>query len=96
MDVVAACGVPGALYRSDADGTASRAATGRFLDFSVQPMADAMSAEFSRKLGTPVTLGFDHLRRADTILTMARAAAALAKAGVEISEALDAVGLGDD
>ena len=96
MDLVAACGIPGALYRSDADGTASRAATGRFLDFSVQPMADAMSAEFSRKLGTPVTLGFDHLRRADTILTMARAAAALAKAGVSVDEALDAVGLGDD
>ncbi len=96
MDLVAACGIPGALYRSDADGTASRAATGRFLDFSVQPMADAMAAEFSRKLGVPVALGFEHLRRADIILTLAKAAATLAKAGVSVGEALDAVGLGED
>ena len=96
MDLVAACGVPGALLRSDADGTASRAATARFLDFSVQPMADAMAAEFGRKLVMPVTLGFDHLKRADTILTMARAAAQLTASGVPIKDALDAVGLGED
>lgn len=96
MDIVAACGVPGALYRSDADGTASRAATGRFLDFSVQPVAAAMAAEFSMKLGVTVTLGFEHLKRADTILTLARAAATLAKAGVAVGDALDAVGLGED
>ena len=95
-DLVGACGVPGGMFRADADGTASRAATGRFLDFSVQPVADAMAAEFGRKLGTPVTLGFDALRRADTILTMARAAATLAKAGVSVGDALDAVGLGED
>ena len=96
MDLVAACGIPGALYRSDADGTASRAATSRFRDFSVQPVADAMAAELSMKLGVPVALGFEHLRRADTILTMARAAATLAKAGVSVGDALDAVGLGED
>ena len=96
MDLVAACGVPGALFRSDADGTASRAATGRFLDFSVGPVADGMAAEFGRKLGLPVSLGFEHLKRADTILTLARAAATLAKAGVSVGEALDAVGLGED
>ena len=96
MDLVAACGVPGALFRSDADGTASRAATARFLDFSIQPVADAMAAELSRKLGTPVSLQFDALRRPDTILTLARAAATLAKAGVEVSDALVSVGLRDD
>ncbi len=96
MDLVAACGVPGALFRSDADGTASRAATGRFLDFSVGPVADGMAAEFTRKLGLPVTLGFEHLKRADTVLTLSRAAATLAKAGVSVGEALDAVGLGED
>ena len=96
IDLVAACGIPAALYRSDADGTASRAATGRLLDFSVQPLADAVAAEFSRKLGVLVTLGFDDLKRADTILTLARAAATLAKAGVSVGEALDAVGLGED
>ena len=84
------------MIRSDADGTASRAATSRFLDFSVQPVADAMAAEFSRKLGTPVTLGFEHLRRADTVLTMAKAAAQLTASGVAIKDALDAVGLGED
>ena len=96
MDLVAACGVPGALFRSDADGTASRAATGRFLDFSVQPVADGMAAELGRKLGLPVTLGFEHLKRADTILTLSRAAATLAKAGVSVGSALNAVGLGED
>ena len=96
MDLVAACGIPGALYRSDADGTASRAAVSRYLDFSVQPMANGIASEFSRKLGTPVTLGFEHLKRADTILTLAKAAAALAGAGVSVGDALDAVGLGDD
>ncbi len=95
MDLVTACGVPGALFRSDADGTASRAAAARWLDFSVQPVADAMAAELTRKLGLQVTFGFDHLRRADTILTMARAAATLAKAGVSVGDALDAVGLGE-
>ena len=96
MDLVSSCGVPAALIRSDADGTASRAATARYLDFSVQPVADAMAAEFSRKLGTPVTLGFEHLWRADTVLTMARAAAQLTASGVSIKDALDAVGLGED
>ena len=61
-----------------------------------QPVADAMAAEFSRKLGTPVTLGFEHLWRADTVLTMARAAAQLTASGVSIKDALDAVGLGED
>ena len=96
MDLVSSCGVPAALIRSDADGTASRAATSRFLDFSVQPVADVMAAELSMKLGTPVTLGFEHLRRADTVLTMARAAAQLTASGVAIQDALDAVGLGED
>ena len=96
MDLVAACGVPGALFRSDADGTASRAATARFLDFSIQPVADAMAAELSRKLGTPVSFGFEHLKRADTILTMSRAVAALVKSGLSVDDALDAVGLGED
>ena len=96
MDLVAACGVPGALYRSDSDGTASRAATSRFLDFSVGPVADGMAAEFTRKLGLPVTLGFEHLKRADTILTLSRAAATLTASGVSIKDALDAVGLGED
>ena len=96
MDLVSSCGVPAALIRSDADGTASRAATARYLDFSVQQVADAMAAEFSRKLGTPVTLGFEHLWRADTVLTMARAAAQLTASGVSIKDALDAVGLGED
>ena len=96
MDLVVACGIPGALYRSDADGTASRSAVSRYLDFSAQPVADTIAAEFSRKLGMPVTLGFDHLKRADTILTLARAAATLAKAGVSVGDALDAVGLGED
>ena len=94
MDLVSSCGVPAAMMRSDADGTASRAATSRFLDFSVQPVADVMAAELSMKLGVPVSLGFEHLRRADTVLTMARAAAQLTKAGVGVDEALDAVGLG--
>ena len=96
FDVVATCGVPAAMMRSDADGTASGAATSRFLDFSVQPVADAMVAELSLKLGVPVALGFEHLRRADTILTMARAAAQLTASGVSIKDALDAVGLGED
>ena len=96
MDLVSSCGVPGALFRSDADGTASRAATGRFLDFSVGPVADGMAAEFTRKLGLPVTLGFEHLKRADTILTLSRAAATLTASGVSIKDALDAVGLGED
>ena len=96
MDVVAALGVPLALFRSDADGTASRAAVSRWLDFSVQPIANTVAAEFSRKLGLEVTMGFEHLKRADTILTLAKAAATLAKAGVSVGDALDAVGLGDD
>ena len=95
LDLVAATGIPSALYQSSTDGTASRAATGRFLDFSVQPVADAMAAEFSRALGVPVTLGFEHLRRADTILTMSRAVAALVKSGLSVGDALDAVGLED-
>ena len=95
MDVVSALGVPATMFRSDADGTASRAASTRWLDFSVQPVADAMAAELSRKLGTPVSLGFEHLRRADTVLTMSRAVAALVKSGLSVADALDAVGLED-
>ena len=55
-----------------------------------------MAAELSMKLGVTVTLGFEHLRRADTVLTMARAAAQLTASGVSIKDALDAVGLGED
>ena len=84
------------MPRLQAVGETSESLLFWFLDFSVQPVADAMAAELSMKLGVMVTLGFEHLRRADTVLTMARAAAQLTASGVSIKDALDAVGLGED
>ncbi len=93
VDVVSACGIPAAMLTADADGTASRAAVARFLDFSVDPLASTLSAEFSRKLGVSVMLSFEHLRRADTVLTMARSVAQLVASGMSIQDAVDTVGL---
>ena len=70
------------------------------LDFSVGPVADGYGRRVQRASWVlPVTLGFEHLKRADTILTLSQGSRARWQrpAACPMGEdALDAVGLGED
>ena len=56
-----ACGVPAAIIRGDADGTATRAAWQRFIDGYVAPFLVIMGNELSEKLEIRlITLSADH------------------------------------
>ena len=92
--VVQGCGIPPALFRADADGTASRAGLQRFIDLSLQPLGDLLAYELSTKLGRTMSLSFDHLRLPDTMLTLSRSIKVLTDAGVALPDALEKV-LGD-
>ena len=90
--ILQACGIPLSLVSERGDGAARREAWRQFLHASVSPVARTVEAELSEKLETPVSLNFDRLFASD-IASKARAAASLAKAGVEIDEALRMAGL---
>ena len=90
--VLAACGVPPALF-TDADGTSQREAARRWHLNLVLPLARMVEHELSVKLETPVELKFDSY--ALDMVSRATVVAKLAQAGVPMATALDAVGLAD-
>ena len=87
-----ACGVPLSLVSERGDGAARREGWRQFLHSSVGPQARIIEHELSSKLETKISLNFDKLFASD-IMGKARAAASLAKAGIEIDEALRMAGL---
>ena len=88
--VLAACGVPPALF-TDADGTSQREAARRWHLNLVLPLARMVEHELSVKLETPVELKFDSY--ALDMVSRATVVAKLAQAGVPMATALEAVNL---
>ncbi len=86
------CGVPLGLVSERGDGASRRECWRQFLHSSIAPQAKIVEHELSEKLETKISLNFDKLFASD-IMGKARAAASLAKAGIEIDEALRMAGL---
>ena len=87
-----ACGVPPALVRPGADGTASREAWRQFLHATVAPVARLIEAELSDKLDSSITLNFDTLYASD-LSGRARAFASLVNGGLSADKAATLAGL---
>ena len=90
--VLAACGTPPSLFL-DSDGTSQREAVRRWHLNLVLPLARIVEHEMTAKLETPVELKFDSY--ALDMVSRATVVAKLAQAGVPMTTALDAVGMGD-
>ena len=92
--VAAAGGVPAALIRGDAEGTASREAWLRFLSATIKPVARIITGELQLKLDTPdLALHFDDLRAPVDLQARARTFMALTKAGMSEDKAARLAGL---
>ena len=91
--VLSACGVPPPLFL-DSDGTSQREAVRRWHMNTVQPLARLVEHELTAKLETAVKLTFDTY--ALDMVSRAQVVAKLTAAGVALSVALEAVGLGGD
>ncbi len=89
--VLGACGVPISLFLPG-EGGAHRESWRRFLHGSVQPLADTIAEEFSRKLEVEVTLSFDRLFASD-ISGRARAFQSLVGGGMNVDRAAGLSGL---
>ena len=89
--VLGACGIPPGLYFGT-DGASAREQLRQFLRVSLSGISKVIASELSDKLNLPgLTADFKELNAAD-IQGMARAAAALVKAGRPIDEAMEEVG----
>lgn len=91
MDVISALGIPPSLFRGT-DGVSAREAYRLLLVSTLQPIADLIADELSRKLETTVTLGFKRLHAAD-IQARARAFGGMVAAGIDNETALELSGL---
>ena len=90
-DVLAACGVPPALF--DARSTQAREALRQFLHAGLQPLARLAEAELREKLDDPaLALSFDALMAAD-LSGRARAFQSLVKGGMPLPDAARLAGL---
>ena len=90
-DVLAALGIPPSLYRGT-DGVSMREAYRLLLVSTLQPLAQLISDELSRKLETTVKIGFRRLQAAD-IQSRARAFGSMIAAGVDEQTAMAVSGL---
>ena len=88
--VLAACGCPPSLFVSD-DGTSQREALRRWHMNLVVPTAKMPEYELTMKLKTDVKLTFDSYPL--DMVSRAQVAQKLAQAGMQMTTALDAVGL---
>ena len=91
LDVIAALGIPAPLYHGT-DGVSAREAYRLLLVSTLQPIADLIADELSRKLEQTVTIGFRRLHAAD-IQARARAFGSMIAAGVAEETAMDVSGL---
>ena len=90
-DVIAALGIPPSLFRGT-DGVSMREAYRLLLVSTLQPIAQIISAELSRKLEVGVSIGFKRLFAAD-IQSRSRAFAAMVASGVDEQTAMEISGL---
>ncbi len=91
-NVVSAYGIPHSLW-SGGEGSASRESWRQFT-VAMQSLGELVAGELSAKLERDVSLSFRRLAAID-ISARARAAATLARAGVDLDDALAAADLGD-
>ena len=70
------------------DGTAAREAARRLWTLTIQPLAAVIGEELTRVLEQPVTLDYGRPSGMADLAARARAVGALAKAGVELPDAL--------
>lgn len=77
------------------DGTAAREAARRLWTLTIQPLAAVIAEELSRVLEQPVTLDYGRPSGMADLAARARAVGALAKAGVELPDALLLTGWDD-
>ena len=91
--LLAACGVPAALYGRGGDAAGRREAFRVFLHASVSPVAEIIAEELRRKLEVPdLMLTFDELFAGD-LQGRARALHSMTQAGVPIEDARRLAGL---
>lgn len=92
--MLAACGIPPALFDPRADGTAQREALRRARLNFVEPFAACLADELSRRL--EVAVGFEFDAYALDMVSRAQVVHKLTAAGVDIGVAMAAVNLADD
>ena len=90
-DVIAALGIPAPLYHGT-DGVSAREAYRLLLVSTLQPIAEIIASELSKKLETTVELKFRRLQAAD-IQSRARAFGTMVTAGVDEQTAMEVSGL---
>ena len=91
LEVLAACGIPPALF-GEGDGTAQRESFRRLLHTVVEPLAKLIAAELSEKLEADVVLNLDPLFAAD-LSGRARAYQGLVNGGMDPGKAAGLAGL---
>ena len=91
LDVIAAMGIPAPLFHGT-DGVSAREAYRLLLVTTLQPIAELITDELSRKLDTTVEITFRRLHAAD-IQSRARAFGSMIAAGVDEQTAMDVSGL---
>ena len=91
--VLAACGMPAAIFTGDA-AQASREALRAWHMGTVLPLARMVEHELSAKLETPVKLRFDAY--AKDMVSRAQVVSKLTQAGVALPTAMAAVGMADE
>ena len=90
--VMAACGVPPALFSAGSQANSAREALRQFLHTGVAPYARVIEAEARMKLAADVTLDFTGLHAAD-IQGRARSFKSLVDGGMSLSDAAAASGI---
>ena len=90
-DIIAALGIPPPLYHGT-DGVSAREAYRLLLVSTLQPIAELISSELSKKLDTTVEIKFRRLQAAD-IQSRARAFGSMVAAGVDEKIAMEVSGL---
>ena len=94
QEVLAACGVPPALFTATSDGTGQREGYRRLLHTTLIPLTRIVSEELSMKMGGSVKLSLNAIGAAD-LSGRARAFTSLVTGGVDPLKAMTLAGLLD-
>ncbi|MYC28153.1 MAG: phage portal protein [Nitrospira sp. SB0662_bin_26] len=90
--ILAACGVPTGLFEAQGSSQGAREAWRQFIYGSVQPLANLMSEELSKKLETDISLNFANMFAAD-IAARSTSFKKMVEAGMDANKAAGISGL---
>ena len=93
--MLAACGVPAAMFDANSDGTARRESLRLFHMGTVVPLARLLEHELSRRIEAPIKLKFDGYPR-DMVSRAQVFAKMMAAEGMTVEKALAVAGLLED